>query len=378
MNHLKRYSGFLILLAAAFIPLACSDGEQEGDDTSRLKTFSFIIKTPTTDSVATNTRTVGDPGTAVDEEDVWDRLTVIVTFEEDATNTDGTKNSQKVFYKTISRSDFNSLSDYPGYEGYKVFEMNVPLGTAYLYGITYTKDTYDFETDIKKCTTNAEVQALTISNNYANGLPDQWSEFTSVATGFYTGEPTSETYPYVPALSNGIQPIEITENNESLKDKVRLLHLQRLAAKIDVQWDAADAYALGNNYTDVKVTDFTYTGGATDATDAGSGHLFPELNTEATALNGTRPMTNTTEISKRNGREYLYMFPDGKSGGTLSFNVTTKVNNATDATYTYTYTMPTLNRARWYKCHFTVNGNSGNSTTTEDLTFNGATQTTGD
>lgn len=384
MKHLKQYSGFILLCAAAFFPVACSD-EQGGDDgASNLRTFSFIIKVPSADSTVDSTRAVGDPGTAVDENDVWDRLTVIVAFDGEVTNTNGTTNTQKVFYKTISRSDFNSLRDYTGYDGYKVFEMSVPLGTAYIYGITYTKEANDFGADIAKLTSKGEVEALTISNDYASSMSaDRWSHFMSVATGFYTGikESSSDnTYPYVNPLSSGITSVQITaEDESSLGKPIALLYLERLAAKIDVQWDAADAYAAGTSYTDVKVTDFKFTGGVTDATDAGSGRLFPELYTGSDALNGVRSMANTTEISKRNGREYLYMFPDGTSSaqGTLSFNVTTKVSGSTDATgKTYKYTMPVLSRATWYKCHFTVKGNSGQSST-EEADFTGESQTTG-
>lgn len=113
------------------------------------------------------------------------------------------------------------------------------------------------------------MQALTISNAYSedNSTID-YSKFVSVATGYYNGGGTT------PAK------FEIQEGITSGVGIIPTMTLTRLAAKIDIQWDAADAYDPGG-YTDVKVTDFEYHGSE-------QGQLFPDLSpaTGATLKNG--------------------------------------------------------------------------------------------
>lgn len=138
--------------------------------------------------------------------------------------------------------------------------------------------------------------------------------------------------------------------------------LTRLAAKIDIQWDAADAY--DKEYTDVKVTGFTYYNDKYNTTvtddNAGSGRLFPALNSSSNKIAGKKTFYNTSEISQRNGRVYHYTFPDGVSVPSVKFNITAKKENTniSDDGYTLNFTSP-LNQAAWYKVNATIKGITG-------------------
>ena len=127
--------------------------------------------------------------------------------------------------------------------------------------------------------------------------------------------------------------------------------LTRLASKIDIQWDAADAYTQG--YTDVKVTDFKYCGKAV-------GRLFPSINT-ASAASEDQEWTfyNTSDISQRNGRVYHYTFTDGEASPHITFNINAKYNGSDrNGNFTLTFSEP-LHQAAWYKVNATIRGITG-------------------
>lgn len=133
--------------------------------------------------------------------------------------------------------------------------------------------------------------------------------------------------------------------------------LTRLASKIDIQWDAADAYDQG--YTDVKVTDFTYKGKE-------YGRLFPEI-TGVTPDNQDKSWTfyNTSEISQRNGRVYHYTFTDGATTPSVTFNISARKdgNDITGSGYTMNFSY-VLQQAAWYKVNATIKGVSGSGSIT--------------
>ena len=144
--------------------------------------------------------------------------------------------------------------------------------------------------------------------------------------------------------------------------------LTRLAAKIDIQWDAADAYP---NYTDVKVTNFTFDNNTEqpDGTETNNnGALFPALHS-VTNADGHTTFYNTTAISQRNGRVYHYAFPNG-STPEVRFTITSQsADNPTAASVTNTYTFKfkdKLQKATWYKLNVTIRGNSGNATISQE------------
>lgn len=288
---------------------------------------------------ALGTRSIGDPGTAVDEGADWDQLAVILAYTGDSNIPSSYKSD--VLVKTISKTDFENLPSVSGNENVKLLSVDAWAGTVHIYGVTYSKDEAEkvnLYEGIKGCISDEQVQALTISNDYASGST---SKFVSVATGFYKDE-------------KGNTVFVIQEGGNGTVGSIPRMSLKRLAAKIDIQWDAADAYP---NYTDVKVKGFIFNGG-TSVTDSGSGRLFPELtDASSDALMGHKTFVNTSEISQRNGRVYHYVFPDGVSTPTVTFNIS--ANGSTDPNGYNLKFSGTLSPATWYKVNATIKGVTG-------------------
>lgn len=287
---------------------------------------------------ALGTRSIGDPGTAVDEGADWDQLAVILAYTYDS-NIPSSYNSD-VLVKTISKTDFENLPSVDENGNVKLLSVDAWAGTVHIYGVTYSEDAgADLVSAIKACTKDDDVKTLTISNDYASGST---SKFVSVATGFYKGDDGT--------LAN----FEIQEGGNGTVGSIPRMSLKRLAAKIDIQWDAADAYP---NYTDVKVKGFTFNGG-TSVTGSGSGRLFPELKASSIKLMGNKAFVNRSEISQRNGRVYHYVFPDGVSKPTVTFNISANESKVPKG-YNLNFS-GTLSPATWYKVNATIKGVTGN------------------
>lgn len=321
--------------------VACSH-DDEDRPAPDVETVRLIISVPATSA---GTR-MGDPGTAVEEGADWDRLAVILAYSDKSQVT--LPNGSKVQVTTISKEDFEKLPIY-GNTNYRLLSIDAQPGKVYIYGVTYSKDAANNPSSaIAGCTTNAEVQALTISNDYSKpeGGTIDYSKFVSVATGYYK--------------ESGNGPVEfvIKEGGTGEVGIIPTMTLTRLAAKIDIQWDAADAYDPGG-YTDVKVTGFTYKGTV-------NGRLFPDITQSgysATAQEWT--FYNTSEISQRNGRVYHYTFPDGTTTPSVTFNISAKKTGETESTTkSYTMTFPALQKATWYKVNAWIKGITGNGTIT--------------
>lgn len=335
---MKRYLLILPVLIMLFVACSHDDEDRSAPD---VETVRLIISVPATSA---GTR-MGDPGTAVDEGPDWDRLAVILAYSDNS----------KVRTTTITQEQFNALPAYNGNANFKLLAIDAEPGTVYIYGVTYSDAANNPADAIAGCTTNAEVQALTISNAYSgdNGTID-YSKFVSVATGYYKG--------------NGNVPaeFEIKEGGTGEVGIIPTMTLTRLAAKIDIQWDAADAYEAEAGYTDVKVTGFKYNSN-TNVEGVGFGRLFPDLvSASATAIGGSKVFYNTLEISQRNGRVYHYVFPDGVSKPSVTFNISAN-QNGTTTTNTYTYTLnfqSALQKATWYKVNATIKGITGNGNIT--------------
>lgn len=327
---------YLLLFTCLFLLAACQ--KEEDVPAPYTETVQLIISVP----ASASTR-IGDPGTAVDEGADWNQLAVILAY---------TDNS-KVKTTTITQAEFNALPAYNGNTNYKLLAIDAEPGTVNIYGVTYSDGVNGNPADdINKCTTNADVQALTISNDYASTGTNiiDYAKFVSVATGYYKGDRTDNQ----PAVFN------IQQGGTGEMGKIPTMTLTRLAAKIDTQWDAADAYEAG--YTDVKVTGFKYNGTA-------QGRLFPEvtLPTGTTISNPDKQWTfyNTSEISQRNGRVYHYTFPDGVSVPSVKFNITAEKegNEITGDGYTLNF-QEALKQATWYKVNATIKGITGSGTIT--------------
>lgn len=320
--------------------VACSH-DDEDRPAPDVETVRLIISVPATSA---STR-MGDPGTAVDEGADWDRLAVILAYFDNS----------KVRTTTITQEQFNALPAYNDNTNFKLLAIDAEPGTVYIYGVTYSDAANNPADAIAGCTTNAEVQALTISNAYSgdNGTID-YSKFVSVATGYYKGNGN------VPAK------FEIKEGGTGEVGSIPpTMTLTRLAAKIDIQWDAADAYEAEAGYTDVKVTGFKYNSN-TNVEGVGFGRLFPDLYTGTDAIGGSKEFYNTSEISQRNGRVYHYVFPDGVSKPSVTFNISANDKDGNEITGDgYTMTFPSaLQKATWYKVNATIKGITGSGTIT--------------
>lgn len=341
--------------------VACSHDDDGGVPSGEnLETVKLYISVPG----AQATR-MGDPGTAVDEGEDWDELAIIMAYKDDSQVT--LPNGSKVQVTTISKEDFEKLPIY-GNTNYRLLSIDAQPGTVYIYGVTYS-DAADNNPSyaIAGCTTNAEVQALTISNDYSKpeGGTIDYAQFVSVATGYYKES------------DNDPAKFEIKEGGTGEVGKIPTMTLTRLAAKIDIQWDAADAYEAG--YTDVKVTRFTYKG-------TKYGRLFPNIaSSNYSAEKQDWTFYNTSEISQRNGRVYHYTFPDGTyidgtatAGGvtvpSVTFNISAKKTGETsDPSADYTLAFKSaLQKATWYKVNAWIKGITGNGTIELDMSSTGS------
>lgn len=297
---------------------------------------------------ALGTRSIGDPGTAVDEGADWDQLAVILAYTDDS-NIPSSYNSD-VLVKTFSKTDFENLPSVDENGNVKLLSVDAWAGTVHIYGVTYSEDEAEkvnLYEGIKGCKLDEDVQALTISNDYASDYASvSTSKFVSVATGFYKAD------------DGTLDAFVIQEGGTDTIGSIPRMSLKRLAAKIDIQWDAADAYP---NYTDVKVTGFTLNGNNASVSGTGSGRLFPELNASPDVLMGNKAFVNTSEISQRNGRVYHYVFPDGKSTPTVTFKISANDNggNTIEKDYSLNFNGITLSPATWYKVNATIKGVTG-------------------
>ena len=341
------WGGCRVILAVFLLTLAsCSGGD---DDAPRLvlgekHTVSLFLSVP---AVPGDGSRIGDPGEAVGEGEDWDKMAIMIVYA------DGQTVPDPVDVRYLSIEDFTSLPD--AGNGYKRYSLDVYEGDIYIYGVTYTEKcgqhvytgySRSLEAAINACATKDDVEALTISNEYAEGEDNYVGKFLSVASGFYTEDGTKPAAFDVKA---------VTEWNPD--DMPRLI-LLRLAAKIDIQWDAADAY--DRSYTNVKVNSLTYyynkdASGSDGIIENTRGLLFPISGNKVEKADSKKTFYNTTEISKRNGRVYHYAFPNGMSPE-LFFNVTGVNDGETkqiDCRYEFS---EKLHRATWYKLNVTIRG----------------------
>ena len=380
MNHITKY----IFAILSLIMLA---GCSEKDEVRPMDTLAPISLTLSVPADKTNTR-VGDPGADTNDKVDWDRLTIIVAYKEKAQGDeiiDGAP-QKMVYYDTYTKEEFDrgtlvthatSTLSGPDANGFRTYTMYLPLGTCCVYGVTYSsgqglnleemldgiaKDGQDH---------NSDIYDLQISNDYAhkNGAIDI-AKFISVATGY-----ALKLDPKTQILTND-RDIKVEKNinaNINTKQYWRMV-LGRLAAKIDIQWDAKGAYEKdkdGNlKYTNVKVSQFTYHGEPANQestiSGSGNGRLFPTLYTlyhqevsSRTSVSGHTTFVNTSEISKRNGRVYHYTFPDGAIPPRLTFLLDTE-KDGTKKPYNVTFDMSNLKDgfipARWYKINVKISG----------------------
>ena len=375
MNHITKY----IFAILSLIMLA---GCSEKDEVRPMDTLAPISLTLSVPADKTNTR-VGDPGADTNDKEDWDRLTIIVAYKEKAQGDEIIDGAplKMVYYDTYTKEEFDrktlvthptSTLSGPDANGFRTYTMYLPLGTCCVYGVTYSSGQgLNLEEMLDGIATdgqdhNSDIYKLKISNDYAkpSGGTTDIAKFISVATGYALKLDKNQL------LTTDREVIVEKNINADINTKQywRMV-LGRLAAKIDIQWDAKGAYEKdkdGNlKYTNVKVSQFTYHGepkGTTKA-DAGCGRLFPTLYhqevTSRTSVSGHTTFVNTSEISKRNGRVYHYTFPDGTNPPRLTFLLDTE-KDGTKKPYNVTFDMSNLKDgfipARWYKINVKISG----------------------
>ena len=306
------------LAALAFA--SCSGDDTAGSDPTgpgtagdQLQTVRLYLNVP-----STATARVGDPGYPTGEGEDWDQLAVMI---ESADNPKQpiTANGSHYYVRILSKNDYEDL---PLQSGYRWLPIDLVEGSSvYIYGVTYSQGvTGNPKQAIENVETNGGSFAhLEIPNNYSANESGQIdaAKFLSVATGYYEKDDS--------------RMFTVQQPEGGLYDRITMptMTLTRLAAKIDIQWDAQDAYVLENNeniyYEDVSVDKFTFytSQGNTDVGDdeTGTGFLFPDLNHTGTATPGKKEFYNTSPISKRNGRVYHYVFPDGENKPYVTFYI---------------------------------------------------------
>ena len=380
MNHITKY----IFAILSLIMLA---GCSEKDEVRPMDTLAPISLTLSVPADKTNTR-VGDPGADTNDKVDWDRLTIIVAYKEKALGDeiiDGAP-QKMVYYDTYTKEEFDrgtlvthatSTLSGPDANGFRTYTMYLPLGTCCVYGVTYSSGQgLDLEKMLDDITKdgkdhNSDIYNLPISNDCAkpSGGTTDIAKFISVATGYALKLDKNQL------LTTDREVIVEKNINADINTKQywRMV-LGRLAAKIDIQWDAKGAYEKdkeGNlKYTNEKVSQFTYHGEPANQestiSGSGNGRLFPTLYTlyhqevsSRTSVSGHTIFVNTSEISKRNGRVYHYTFPDGAIPPRLTFLLDTE-KEGTTGKYNVTFDMSNLKDgfipARWYKINVKISG----------------------
>lgn len=380
MNHITKY---IFAILSLIILAGCS----EKDEVRPMDTLAPISLTLSVPVDKTNTR-VGDPGADTNDKVDWDRLTIIVAYKEKAQGDEIIDGAPKkmVYYDTYTKDEFDrgtlvthatSTLSGPDANGFRTYTMYLPLGTCCVYGVTYSNgEGLNLEGMLDGIAKdgqnhNSDIYNLQISNDYAKprGGTTDIAKFISVATGYALKLDKNQL------LTTDREVIVEKNINADINTKQywRMV-LGRLAAKIDIQWDAKGAYEKdkdGNlKYTNVKVSQFTYHGEPANQestiSGSGNGRLFPTLYTlyhqevsSRTSVSGHTTFVNTSEISKRNGRVYHYTFPDGAIPPRLTFLLDTE-KDGTKKPYNVTFDMSNLKDgfipARWYKINVKISG----------------------
>ena len=393
MNHITKY----IFVILSLIMLAgCSESEQsEERPKDTLAPISLTLSVPNDKS---KTR-IGDPGTDTNDKVDWDRLTIIVAYKEKTQGDEihDAAPQKMVYYDTYTKEEFDrktlvthatSTLSGPETNGFRTYTMYLPLGTCCVYGVTYSSGQgLDLEGMLDGIAKdgedhNSDIYDLQISNDYAkpSGGTMDIAKFISVATGYALKLDKNQLL-----TTDREVIVEKNINADITTKQYWRMVLGRLAAKIDIQWDAKGAYEKdkdGNlKYTNVKVSQFTYHGEQANQestiSGSGNGRLFPTLYTlyhqevsSRTSVSGHTTFVNTSEISKRNGRVYHYTFPDGAIPPRLTFKLDTE-KEGTTGKYNVTFDMSNLKDgfipARWYKINVKI---SGTQLTKENITIN--------
>lgn len=242
----------------------------------------------------------GDPGSGHQEfAEGWDRLDLYFVYD------DGS-----VITERVAHADFMSPMIFGIYEGsVQVFAAAVPSEQA--------------EASVR---TPDEVRSLTVTDIY-NAVQgnDARKEYM---LGFFSG--VSSPTKIVKEQTNEIN-----------------LVLNRLVAKIDMQWDVQSGITEGV-FTDAAMSSIDFNGYST-------GYLFPS-EAPTTAVGTVRKLaTIDGTVSARNGRAYFYTFPGPGCGFDFGLAFTGGTLSGRTTNYNATFTAPLVGDA-WHKVNITVRG----------------------
>ena len=395
---MKQYT--LYIVSAVLLMLVSCKSETGGDDGRAATTVPvrFYVAAPTPDTLS-HTR-MGDPGESTGESVDWDRIAVVVAYKKKALPSGGydPEPGRMVYWDVFTRDEFISAKpvahatstlspvfDASGDTGIRTFSMPLVPGMVRIYGITYSSPGEKANTAYKAnlidiehrlaaiakdgADHNADIVDWQIPNTYASTDASvktiDVGKFLSVATGYA-----------VDTKDGSAGQVDLTVEANADVSQYWTMTLRRLATKLDVQWDAQPAYDnTQQKYVDVDVDGFSYNGGATTE-NAGSGRLFPfgELlyagHTFA-PLGGTVDFKNISSISRRNGRVYHYLFPDGCTDNAkapaIAFHITTYTQENAGNGYKKDYKLNfqdvlPLRPAAWYKINAKIKGNTNPAT----------------
>lgn len=337
-------ASFLLFLSLSFS--SCSTDDDGGTtpvDDGR-QTVQLYLSVP-----SSNATRIGDPGQAVPEGEDWDKIAVMIEYAPEDNTDIPNEDKHSVIY--VTKEDYvKGLDD----NGYYWITLNLLPGTVHFYGVTYSEICgTELEGDIEKIANSPDLNKsfanLEISNDYAMNDEAHVAKFLSVATGFYQDE------------SGNLKDFVVEPNPDWTAEDMPTMRLTRLAAKIDIQWDAEDAYTHG--YTDVRLTDFTFYNNrdAESGTELDQGCLFPTLH-KVDGAEGYKTFYNITPISQRNGRVYHYVFPNGRTPE-IRFNISANHNGAPieqPKVYIFTF-KDVLQKASWYKINTKIIGLEGDT-----------------
>lgn len=150
-------------------------------------------------------------------------------------------------------------------------------------------------------------------------------------------------------------PVEIEKERITTID----VTLHRLVAKVDVQWDAQDAYESGD-YVEARMGGITFYG-------AKQGWFFPQFH-EDEDLSYSDNYQVSDPVSERNGRTYFYTFSGQRNRFMFSVFHQKAHGSEEETRYTATFNEP-LEPASWHKVNLSVQGTTFEESSHE-LTLN--------
>lgn len=247
----------------------------------------------------------GDPGSGHQEwTEGWDRLDLYFVYD------DGT-----VLTERVARADFLSPMIFGVYEGsVQVFAAAVPSEQA--------------EASVR---TPDEVRSLTVTDIY-NAVQGNDARMEYML-GFFSG---------------------VSAKTEIIKEQTNEINLvlNRLVAKIDMQWDVQSGVTEGS-FVDASMSEISFRGYAT-------GYLFPS-EAPVTSVGTVGPLaTIDGTVSARNGRAYFYTFPGSDCGFDFGLAFTGGTLSGRRTNYNATFTAPLVGDA-WHKVNITVRGTNVSS-----------------